>query len=289
LAIADRPWAPAPDVALLWFRPGSIFPARPRPLDFTLEVYALTSGLTRALVSLNYPLYQIRPRLINGDLYLASVPSGIADRDPETKMGLLRDASLRFTRNIRGPWERQIRREVEGYSSWMTAPLPESLSDLAERFRQLRRVREMQWFVMDRSVLGSFALLRKSLDDLPAASEDRPKIAAAVEDGTAVLRDALALVRDQGLVHLNAFVEQTANRLVDMGVLGATEDIRWLEWREVRQALTEAGDWKARAAERKAQALTPRVATLPDEIGPPLAPNALHMHLVREVLDSLAA
>jgi len=288
-ATSDRPWAPAPDEALLWFRPGGIFPARPRPLDFTLEVYALISGLTRALVSLNYPLYQLRPRLIDGELYVASVPSGIAEREPEIKMGLLRDASLRFTRNLRGPWERQIRPEVEGYSSWMAEALPESPADLAERFRQLRRVREMQWFVTDRSVVGSFALLRKRLDDIPEDSEDRPKVAAAVEDGTAVLRDALTLVRDQGLVHLDAFVEQVAERLVDLKVLSATEDIRWLEWREVRQALTEPGDWKARAAERKAEALRAHNGPVPDEIGPPLAPNALHMHLVREVLGVLAA
>src|SRR6266542_4389391 len=149
----DRPWAPASDAALLWFRPGSIFPARPRPLDFTLEIHALCSGLTRALVSLIYPLYQIRPRLIDGELYLASVPSGIAEREPETKMGLLRDASLRFTRNIRGPWEREVRREVERYSSWMAEPLPDAADALAERFRQLRRVRVMQWFAMDRSVV----------------------------------------------------------------------------------------------------------------------------------------
>lgn len=287
--LMDRPWAPAPDEALLWFRPGSIFPARPRPLDFTLEVYALTSGLSRALVSLNYPLYQVRPRLIDGELYLASVPSGIAEREPDTKMGLLRDASLRFTRDIRGPWEREVRHEVEGYSSWMAAALPESPSDLAERFRHLRRVRVMQWFAVVRSVVGPFALLRRSLDDLPEDSEDRPKIAAAVEDGTAVLRDALLLVRDQGLADLNAFVAQTAQRLVEMQVLGATEDIRRLEWREVRQALTEPGDWRARAAERKAQALRARKGPVPNEIGPPLGPNALHMHLVPEVVALLAA
>jgi hypothetical protein len=289
LAIAEKPWAPAPDEALLWFRPGSIFPARPRPLDFTLELYALTGGLTRALVSLNYPLYQIRPRLISGELYIASVPSGIAERDPETKMGLLRDASLRFTRNIRGPWERQIRREVEGYSAWMAEPLPESPPDIAERFRRLRRVREMQWFVIDRAVVGSFALLQRGLSDLAPDSPDRPKIAAAVEDGAAVLRDALGLVRDQGLVHLDSFVQRTAERLAAMNVLDAAEDIRWLEWREVRQALTEPGGWKMRAAQRRAAAASPQTGPGPDEIAPPRAPGALHMHLVREVVALLAA
>lgn len=286
MAITERPWAPARDEALLWFRPGGIFPARPRPLDFTLEIYALTGGLTRGLVSLNYPLYQIRPRLIDGELYVASVPSGIAEREPETKLGLLRDASLRFTRNIRGPWERAIRPEVEGYSSWMAEALPEAPAEVAERFRQVRRVREMQWFVTDRAVVGSFALLKSRLDDLPASSEDRAKVAAAVDDGAAVLREAMQLVRDQGAAQLDDFIRRTARRLVDMQVL-APGDIHWLEWREVRQALTEPGDWKAIAAERKAQAENPQPGSVPDEVGPQPGPNALHMHLVREVLGLL--
>jgi hypothetical protein len=285
----DRPWAPATDDELLWFRPGSIFPARPRPLDFTLEIYALCSGLSRALVSLNYPLYQIRPRLIDGELYVASVPSGIAEREPETKLGLLRDASLRFTRNIRGPWEREVRHEVGGYTAWMAEPLPDSPRDLAERFRELRRVRVMQWFAMDRSVVGSFALLRQNLRDLPADSPDREKMAAAVEDGEAVLHDALALVRDQGRAQLDALVEGTAKRLVEIKALAATDNIHWLEWLEVRQALTEPGDWQARAAARKAPAQQPTATPGPDEIAPPREPGALHMHLVRDVLALLAA
>src|SRR5206468_6593212 len=87
MAVIQRPWAPAPDEVLWWFRPGSIFPARPRPLDFTLELFAETSGLTRGLILLNFPLYEIRPRLIDGELYFASVPSGIAERDPQCKLG----------------------------------------------------------------------------------------------------------------------------------------------------------------------------------------------------------
>ncbi len=289
VAVTERPWAPAPDQALWWFRPVSIFPARPRPLDFTLEVFASTSGLTRGLVLLNYPLYQIRPRLIDGELYVASVPSGIAERDPESKMGLLRDSSLRYTRNPRGPWEQTIKQKVEGWNSWMAEALPDSPADLAERLRQLRRGREMQWFLTDRGVVGSLALLRKRLEDLPADSEDRPKEAAAIEEGTGVLHEALALVRDQGGAHLNAFIEQTAKRLVDSKVLDAPDDVHWLEWREVRQALTEPGNWRDRAVERKARALATSNRPVPQEIGPRPAPNALHMHLIREVLGLLAA
>ena len=286
LAITERPWAPAPDEALLWFQPGSPFPARPRPLDFTFEVYALAGGLTRGLVSLNYPLYQIRPKLIHGELYVASVPSGIAEREPETKLGLLRDASLRFTRNIRGPWERAIKPEVEGYNSWMAEPLPESPAEVAERFRQARRVREMQWFVADRAVVGSFALLKSRFDDMPASAEGRDKVAAAVEDGAAVLHEAMQLIREQGGVRLDDFIRRTSRRLVDMQVL-APGDIHWLEWREVRRALTEPGDWKAIAAERKAQAEKLQPGSIPEEIGTNPGPKALHMYLVHEVLELL--
>ncbi|HEY3116322.1 MAG TPA: hypothetical protein VGK54_06235 [Chloroflexota bacterium] len=288
MAVIQRPWAPAPDEALWWFRPGSIFPARPRPLDFTLEVWASTAGLTRGLVLLNYPLYQIRPRLIDGELYVASVPSGIAEHDPESKMGLLRDSSLRYTRNPRGAWEHSVKPTVQRSNSWMAEALPESPVDLAERLRQLRRAREMQWFLTDRAVVGTLALLRKRLRDLPADSEDRPQTAAAVEEATAVLHEALAIVRDEGGTNLNAFIEQTAKRLVDIKVLDAPDDVYWLEWREVRQALTEPGDWKRRAGERKAHAPA-TLSTVPEEIGSTPAPNALHMHLVREVLALLAA
>ncbi|HEY3115169.1 MAG TPA: hypothetical protein VGK54_00350 [Chloroflexota bacterium] len=289
MAVIQRPWAPAPDDALWWFRPGGIFPARPRPLDFTLELFAETSGLTRGLILLNFPLYQIRPRLIDGELYVASVPSGIAERDPQSKLGLMRDSSLRYTRNPRGPWEQTIRQKVEGWNSWMAEALPDSSAELAERLRELRKVREMQWFLTDRGAVGTVALLRKRLQELPAESEDRAKIAAAVEEGTGVLHEAMALVRDQGGAHLKAFVEGTAKRLVEMDVLDAIDDVYWLGWREVRQALTETGDWKARAAEKKAATLALRDRPVSEEIGPRPAPDALHMHLVREVLALLAA
>jgi hypothetical protein len=76
--------------------------------------------------------------------------------------------------------------------------------------------------------------------------------------------------------------------LVDMQVL-APGDIHWLEWREVRRALTEPGGWKAIAADRKTQAEKRTTASVPDEVGPNPGPTALHMHLVHEVLALLAA
>ncbi|HEY3117956.1 MAG TPA: hypothetical protein VGK54_14535, partial [Chloroflexota bacterium] len=108
-------------------------------------------------------------------------------------------------------------------------------------------------------------------------------------EGTGVLHEAMALVRDQGGAHLKAFIEGTAKRLVEMDVLDAIDDVYWLEWREVRQALTDPGDWKARAAARRAEALVLRDRPVADEVGPRPVPSALHMLLVREVLDLLAS
>src|SRR5207302_8299748 len=110
------PWAPPADVTLTWFRPGGMLPDRPRPLEFTLGIQAFTYGLAHALESLNFPLYDVRPRLIDGQLYLAAVPSAMAESDLERRMRRMRDATLRFSRNIRPPWEHAIRREVEEYN-----------------------------------------------------------------------------------------------------------------------------------------------------------------------------
>ena len=271
-----------------WFRPGGFFAQRPRPLDFTFELYALTGGLTRGLVSLNYPLYAIRPKLIDGYLYLASVPSGIAEREPETKLGLLRDASLRFTRNIRGLWEKAIKGEVEGYSRWLDEALPDNPADVAERVRQARRVREMQWFVIDRAVVGSYALAKSRFDEMSPSTENYERVKVAVADGAEVVKEALKLVRDEGTAKMEEFVRRVSHRLVDMSVL-APGEIHWLEWKELRQALTEPGDWKARAAERKAAAQQQPSGEPAEHVGVNLPPDALRMHLVREVVDLLSS
>lgn len=286
-----RPWAPATDDELTWFRPRSIFPGRPRPLEFTLEVYALTFGLTHALVSLNFPLYEVRAHLFDGELYLGSTPSGLWEQDPEAKMRLLWDSSLRFTRDIRAPWERAIRQEVEGYSAWMseTAAVLDSGADASERLRRLRRVRGMQWYAMMRAVVGPVAMLQRRLAEVAPTSVDRAPLAAVAEDGEAVLREALALVRAQGAALLDSVVARVAQRLVEMGRLATPEEARWLEWPEMRQALAGAGDWRARAMERSATAALAVPGPSPETIGPPLAPEAPRMYLLREVVELLAA
>lgn len=290
MAAEERPWTPAADDELSWFRPGGMFPVRPRPLDFTLETYARTFGLTHALVSLNFPLYEVRARLVEGELYLASVPSGHWERDPETKTRLLWDSSLRYTRNIRAPWEHDGRQEVEGYNAWLAEAADAASSPVAaaERLWRARRVRGTQWYAMLRGVAGPLAMLRRRLAELPEDSPDRPTLTAGVEDGGAVLRDGLALVRDQGGAFLNDLVHGTAQRLVAAGALADVEGIQWLEWQEVRRALVEADDWPALVARRKATWEAGSRGPIPDTIGPTLPPGDPRSYLLRSVLDSLA-
>lgn len=291
MVLAKHPWAPAADDELLWFRPGSIFPSRPTPLEFTLDVYALASGLSHSLVSLNFPLYQIRARLVDGELYLGSVPSGLWALDPDAKTTLMQDASLRYTRNLRAPWERDVRREVESYNSLMkglASSAAESDAELAEQFRRLRRERDKQWHAFLRAVVGPLAMLHRRLEQLAPDSPDRETVAKTAADGGAVLEEGLALVREEGSALATEMVEKVARRLVEKGALASNQEITWLEWEEIREALVSPGDWAQRASARKAAAQGTRPSEPPATFGPPLAPSARHMDLVPEVLALLA-
>src|SRR5207248_9685866 len=115
------PWAPPADDALTWFAAEGRFPARPRPLEHTGEIYAFVYGASHALESLNFPLYQLRSRLIDGRLYFAAVPSAVAEHDLPRRMQRLADASVRYTRDLRAAWERDGRQEVETYNRWLEA------------------------------------------------------------------------------------------------------------------------------------------------------------------------
>lgn len=282
-----RPWAPASDEELTWFRPGGIFPSRPQSLEYSLEIYGLTFGLTHALVSLNFPLYEVRSQLFDGELYLATVPSGLWERDPKGKERLLWDSSLRFTRNIRGPWERDIRNEVLGYSSWMSEAMKDH-GDPDAALKRLRRIRGTQWYALMRAVVGPVAMLQSRVRELPADSPDRSSAATIAQDGAAVLREGLGLVREEGRTLLNGVVERVGQQLADLDRLDAGEDAWWLAWAELRAAASEPGHWPARVAERKAASQT-RPQPPAELIGPDLPADAPHMYLVRDVLALLAS
>ena len=101
-AFETVPWSPPGDDQLTWFKPHGTMPTHPKPLEYTVAVEAFAFGVSRALESLYFPLYEVRPRLVDGELYFASVPSEMAERELDAQLGRMRDSGLRFTRSVRG-------------------------------------------------------------------------------------------------------------------------------------------------------------------------------------------
>jgi len=271
-------WRPPADDELSWFRPDAVLPERPRPLDATFAVPAFTFGLTHSLVSLYFPLYEVRHRLVDGHLYLATVPSPMAQRNLAAQMRRVRDSSLRFSRNIRAGWEPSARREVEEYNERMAAFPPAGATDaeVADTVPRLRRTRGNQWFISIRAVIAPTAMLQTGVGETPIA------------EALAVVQEMRDLVVGLGTAELDAAVGRVAGRLVANGCIAAPNDVDWLEISEMRDALQHGGDRRGFIAERQAAAAVPPAAESPPTIGPPLPPDAPHMYLVREVLTLIA-
>jgi len=247
-------------------------------LEYTLTIQAFLYGVTHALESLRFPLYELRARLIDGQLYLASVPSAMAERDLEIRLQSMRDSTLRFSRNIGVAWRREVRQEVEGYNERMDTfpPAEVPLTELSEELFTLKRVRANQWFASVRAVIAPFALLLEGIGESPP------------DDALAVVQDMRELVVDRGTVAFNAAVGRLAARLVAAGSIDQADDIDWLEYDEVQQALRSYGRYQTIVAERRAQAERKPGPLGPDHVGPPLPSDAPRMYLLREVLDLIA-
>ena len=277
-------WIPAAAEKLAWFAPVGAFPQTPGPLEYTLEVHARAFGLTHALASLNFPLYEVRTRLAAGHLQLAVVPSGLAERDMAAQFRRLAAASVRFTRDIRRPWEtatrsNAVREEVVSYNEWMSDALPAGASpaDLADGLRRLQRVRGMQWYTAVRAVFGPAAVLQRQIDDLAGGdAAEAERLAAAVADARGVIDDARELLA-QGGVPLDAAALRAGAKLAALGSLDAADDIRWLELEEAREALRRSASMQAAVAQRKA-------APAPAPAAPTPPPDAPELYLVPEIL-----
>jgi hypothetical protein len=242
-------------------------------LDYTFEIYALVWGLTRALESLYFPLYELRTRLVAGQLYLASVPSAFAERDLQAQLKRMGDSGLRFTRDIRGTWQRAIKREVEEDND-IIAGFPAAGSPntaVANGLAQLRRARGNQWFAATRAVFAPAAMLEAGGKELSGEAR------AAVDE-------ALGLVRDRGSALLNEALERVGQGLVELGSIDQPSDVHWLEYQELRDALRDGRQLTQRVADRRAAFSTAGGASAPATTGPALPPDAPRMHLVREVL-----
>ncbi len=279
-ATTQNRWAPPTDDRLTWFRPAAFFAEAPGPLEHTLEVHARAFGLTRALQSLNFPVFEFRTQLVNGALYYAPVPSALAERDLDGQWRRLRDASLRFMRSIPRGWERLIQPEVDGYNQWieeMAGPAV-TAEQMAEQVLQLRRVRGNQWYTAVRGVFGPGALFehRLALGEVP--EKDAPEVNAVVQ----AARDAVA---GRGGELMTAALERIGAYMVSAGSIDAPADLHWLEWGDVRDAIEQGTDCRGAVAEGKRASAAPADrGTLAPFIGPDLPADAPRMFLVRETM-----
>ena len=279
-ASTENRWAPPTDDGLTWLRPAAFLPEAPGPLEHTLEVHARAFGLTRALQSLNFPVFEFRTRLVDGALYYAPVPSALAERDLDGQWRRLRDASLRFMRSIPRGWERAISPEVDGYNRWIEEMAAPALGagELAEAVLQLRRVRGNQWYTAVRGVFGPSALFEHCLGQGEVPAEDAPGVRAVVE----AAREAVG-VRGGGLV--TAALERVGTHMAAAGSIESAADVHWLEWDEVRSAIEGRTDCRGVVEERRRASAAPAGRGEPAPfIGPELPADAPRMYLVRETM-----
>jgi hypothetical protein len=271
-------WQPPSDDELTWFKPGGRLPTHPTPLQYSFHIQAFTFGLSRALESLYLPLYEVRPRLINGELYLASVPSEMAERELDEQLGRMRDSGIRFTRSVRGIWERLIKKETEEYNDRITAFAPPSASDreVADTLLQLRRARANQWFAASRAIFAPTVMLQHGIGG------------SSIDEAMAVSEEALALIGLRGGELIDAALHRVGERLARDGRLADPADIQWLDQLEVRDALVGGQPGAEVAATRKAQAASTSSVSGPDSVGPALPSNAPRMYLLREIITLIA-
>lgn len=272
-------WSPPTDDELTWFRPPpGLFPAQPRPLEYTLAVQAFVFGLSRALESLYFPLYEVRARLFDRELYLAAAPSAMAEADLDAQLQRLRDSALRFSRDIRAAWERTIRAEVEEYNERFAAfaPADADAVDIANQLPGLKRVRANQWFAPIRAVIAPTVLLLEQ-----GVGQTPPDVAMAV---VAEVRD---IVVGRGTAEFESAVSRFGEHLVHSDALTSRDFIWWLDYQDVLGSLTHGPSYQP-PPERLVPSSSAARTTPPETIGPPLPADAPRMYLLREVLDLIA-
>jgi hypothetical protein len=279
-AMSSEPWKPLPDDQLSWFRADQKLFLLPRPLDYSLEIYAMVFGLTYALESVEFPLYAVRSRLDRGRVYLAAVPSAVAENNLEQRLANIHDQSIRYTRNIQRAWEQQIKPEVERYNRWFedAASFTGTGTEFSELLRKLRRARGNQWFVAIRGTIVPTLLLQQKAGDQGAP---------IVETAGKLTKDALQWVAQGGGELVAAVLRNVGQRLVEDNVIDQAEDVFWLEWLDVRELLQSAADRRPLVAQRKREIGENISVMMPDTLGPALPADAPRTYLLKEVLQLL--
>ena len=292
-AIHKVPWSPPHDDELTWFPAKGKLPLTPSPLEYTVEVDAFFFGLTRALESLEFPLTEVRSRLVDGRLYVAVAPSADAEKDTRRRLQSVRDLSLRYTRDIRGFWQQQVQPKIEGYNRWMAEFVSQSGSsqELAEQVRQLRWVLGNQWFNIFRPVVAPTALMQswanEAIQQKGRDSEEAQTAVRAAKDAATVTKEALGAV-ERGKTILLSALREVGGRLTEGASIEKPEDIFWLQWMEVRHALENGGNLEDIAEKRKSEAAQLGQSSPPATLGPPLPHDAARMYLIREIFALLS-
>jgi hypothetical protein len=271
-----KSWRPAGDDQLTWLRVGGILPTHPKPLELTGEVHAFTYGLTHALESLYFPLYEIREREIDGQLYLAVVPSGLADRDIETRIKTVNDRTIRF-RDVLGTWRGDIREEVLADSERMQAfpPTGATGEELHEAWLRLRRIRANQWFAPTRAVVCPAALLQGGVGK------------GNLDEALQAIEEVRRLVIDEGGRDFEGAVERIGRHLAGTGSIDAADDVLYLDFDEVSQALETGARYQDKVAERKKRAASGSEKQGTDVVGGQLDRADRRLFLLPEIFALL--
>jgi len=279
-ARSSEPWKPLPDDQLSWVRADQKLFLLPRPLDYTLEIQAVVFGLTYALESVEFPLYAVRSRLLNGRVYLAAVPSAMAENNLQRRLANIHDQSIRYTRNIQRAWEQQIKPEVERYNRGFedAASGTGTGSECSELLRKVRRARGNQWFAVIRGTIVPTLLLEQKAGD---------QRAPIVESAGKLAKEALQWVAQRGGELVAAVLRNVGQRLVEDNVIDQAEDVFWLEWLEARELLQAPADRRPLVAQRKREIGENISVMMPDTLGPALPADAPRMYLLKEVLQLL--
>jgi hypothetical protein len=133
---------------------------------------------------------------------------------------------------------------------------------------------------MIRGVVAPTAMLRKL---------GGSKSAEALLKAERATAEALDAVAQRGSAHVDTMLHKIGKHFVDSGSIKTAEDIFWLEWAEFRENLETRTDRHALVAERKANAERWLRSDAPEQMGPPLPPDAPRMYLITEILSYLAA
>ena len=187
--------------------------------------------------------------------------------------------SVRFTRNIGRAWERQLKPEVDLYNRrFDEAATFNGSAELAEKLRSLKRDRGNQWFTVIRGVVAPTVLVQQHIDEFGLDIS---------ELGKELTRQALELVAVQGKALIDSALARAGQCLVKADVIDRADDVYDLEWKEVIALLKKPQSRRALVGERRVQAARDAEAPAPENLGPPLAPGAARMYLIREILDLL--